>query len=422
MRTPGAFVRGIGRELGIDSQRSRRLFYAESTRAARTIGDLVSLRRPARSVSPPTTAVAAAERVQRAYAAAMRDAPPLSSPAGLWRSLISSAYNPLQTALDGPDPRALANVLEGMFGSTVSLGLSMYGELSCLRTRGGRNFFIAWWLDGLACLAASRGLIPEEAEYGDIPASTYMHLHAEVTRELGIDLAFPEVCNAWGVAYGHALLPRSAWRHIHAARTLLDLAAGIEQPRVVEVGGGFGGVAMWLHRLTNGTVRYAIYDFPIVNAIAGYFLLRACPEAVVVLYGEPVDEDRPYLAVLPTWQIAERREADVTFNQDSLPEMPEPDARAYLEVFDRIISVAFYSDNQESAARWDRQRADSEQLRLPLLEGGLNRLRRVSRSRSWMRKGYVETIYLADGPNVARHIPAGQRIRLGDVLSPIADA
>jgi hypothetical protein len=94
------------------------------------------------------------------------------------------------------------------------------------------------------------------------------------------------------------------------------------------VGGGFGGVALGLHRLTSGTVRYAIYDFPIVNAMDGYFLLRALPEAAVVLYGESLDDDRPFLAVLPTWQIAERREADVNFNQDSLPEMPEADARS----------------------------------------------------------------------------------------------
>jgi len=394
-----AGVRRVYAKLGLDRRRSRMLFYAESRRAARTLGDVVSLRCPAQTVFPPTSAVEAAERVQLAYAAAMRNAPPMSSPGGLWGSLISSAYKPLQTALDGRDPCALAEVLERMFGSTVSTGLSMGGELAYLRTAGGRKFFIAWWLDGLACLGASLGLIPEAAEYGDIPASSYVHLYDEVTRELGIDLAFPEVCNAWGVTYGHALVPRSAWRHIHSARTLLDLASGIERPRIVEVGGGFGGTALWLHRLTSATVRYAIYDFPIVNAIAGYFLLRALPEAAVVLYGESLDDDRPFLAVLPTWQIAEQRDADVTFNQDSLPEMPEADARAYLEVFDRITLGAFYSDNQESAARWDPKRAESEQLRLPELEDEFNRLRRVSRSRSWMRKGYVETVYFAEGPS-----------------------
>lgn len=62
------------------------------------------------------------------------------------------------------------------------------------------------------------------------------------------------------------------------------------------------------------------------------------------------------------------------------------------------------------------------ELRLLEPEDQLNRLRRVSRSRSWMRTGYVETAYFAEGPNVARHFPAGDGSRPGNILLPIADA
>jgi hypothetical protein len=131
-----------------------------------------------------------------------------------------------------------------------------------------------------------------------------------------------------------------------------------------------------------------------MNAVAGYFLLRGLPSSSVVLHGEPAVPG-PHIALLPSWRVFDEPDfgADIAFNQDSLPEMPREAALEYLEVFDRVARIGFYSENQEDAHPGDPTVADSAQLRLPDLDHVMRRLKRSSRHRAWMRRGYFETFY-----------------------------
>src|SRR5439155_20051457 len=198
-------------------------------------------------------------------------------------------------------------------------------------------------------------------------ASSFEELYAAVQRRLGTTFDFPDVCNAWGLESNGVLTPRTSWRHLHSAHAMLNETGSAACPRIVEVGGGFGGVAYWAHRLRPRTLSYAIYDFPIVNAIAGYFLLRALPETAIVLNGEPPNPAVAQISVFPAWRICDEPDlgADLAFNQDSLPEMPRLVALRYLGIFDRIARLGFYSENHESAHHWDRSDPSSAQLRLP---------------------------------------------------------
>ena len=60
---------------------------------------------------------------------------------------------------------------------------------------------------------------------------------------------------------------------------------------------------------------------------------------------------------------------------------------------DRVARIGFYSENQEDAHPGDPTVADSAQLRLPELDHVMRRLKRSSRHRAWMRRGYFETFY-----------------------------
>jgi hypothetical protein len=227
-----------------------------------------------------------------------------------------------------------------------------------------------------------------------LTADDFDRVYSGVQERLGTISAFPDVCNAWGVEYGDILTPRSAWRHLHSAEVMLQETAALQQPRIVEVGGGFGGVAYWTHRLRPNAVQYAIYDFPVVNAIAGYFLIRALPETPVILNGEE-PTTTAHIAVWPNWRIVDEPELgpDIAFNQDSIPEMPREAARRYLDVIDHGVRVAFYSENQENAQPWNPRDPTTAQLRLPEIEDSMTRLRLAARHRAWMRRGYFETFY-----------------------------
>jgi hypothetical protein len=378
------------------------LFYEPNTGLRMDLGrsGVLKLRPPTLEADAPPQALAIAERVRSAYrlAAAEASEHPESSPAGQWGRLIVRAYGDLIRALEGDDLAVLATILERMFAARTTTGLSMGGELHYLVDSSGRDFYVDWWIDGFYCLASYLGLLPETMDTGQSPIDSvpaFHSIHRGVVERLGTGLEFPAVCGAWGIDFQGVLTPRTSWRHLHAAHAMLDETRSLASPRIVEVGGGFGGVAYWAQRLRPAAVDYAMYDFPIVNAIAGYFLLRALPAGLVVLHGEPPDPRRHQIAVLPSWRIFQEpdRGADIAFNQDSLPEMPREAAIRYLEVFDRIVRIGFYSENQEDAHPWDREDPHSAQLRLPDLENAMHRLRRASRFRAWMRRGYFETLY-----------------------------
>ena len=400
---PGQGVSGdAGRRGAQSSDRTRMLFY-EPNPGLRT--DLINagilkLRLPTAEAVVPSSALAIAERVRSAYRAAAAEARnhPGSSPSGQWDMLIARSYGDLTRALEGDDLRLLSSTLERMFSAPTTAGLSMGGEVGYLSDEAGRDFYVDWWIDGMYCLASYLGLFREAMDTARSPidsvADSFEALYAAVGERLGRNPEFPAVCGAWGIEVHGTLVPRTSWRHLHAAHAMLDETASLGSPRIVEVGGGFGGVAYWAHRLRPDAIRYAIYDFPIMNAVAGYFLLRALPSTSVVLHGEP-QEPGPQIALLPSWRVFEEPDlgADIAFNQDSLPEMPREAALGYLEVFDRIARVGFYSENQEDAHAGDPTDPNSAQLRLPDLDHVMSRLKRSSRHRAWMRRGYFETFY-----------------------------
>ncbi len=382
--------------------RARMLFYEPNPDLRRDLSrsGVLRLRPPTPEVEVPSNALTIAERVRAAYrlATAEAEAHPKSSPSGQWGRLIARSYGDLMRALHDNDLLRLATTLERMFATRTTTGLSMGGESSYVLDSRGRDFYVDWWIDGLYCLASYLGLLSETMETAQSPIASVRaleELHRAVVEGLGTGLDFPAVCGAWGIEFEGVLTPRSSWRHLHAAHAMLDETKSLGSPRIVEVGGGFGGVAYWTQRLRPDAIEYTIYDFPIVNAIAGYFLLRALPARLVVLNGERPEPGVPHIAVLPNWRVFQEPDcgADLAFNQDSLPEMPREVALGYLGVFDRIVRVGFYSENQEDAHPWDPEDAQSAQLRLPDLENVMQRLRRASRFRAWMRRGYFETLY-----------------------------
>ena len=384
------------------SDRARMLFY-EPNPGLRTDlirAGILKLRPPtAEAVVAQSSALKNAERVRSAYRSAAAEAidHPGSRPTGQWDMLIARSYGDLTRALEGDDVQLLASTLERMFSSPTTAGLSMGGEVGYLADEAGRDFYVDWWIDGLYCLASYLGLLREAMDTAKSPidsVASFEALYTAVGERLGMDPGFPAVCGAWGIEVHGTLVPRTSWRHLHAAHAMLDATASLRSPRIVEVGGGFGGVAYWAERLRPEAIRYAIYDFPIMNAVAGYFLLRGLPSSSVVLHGEPAAPG-PHIAPLPSWRIFEEPDlgADIAFNQDSLPEMPREAALEYLEVFDRVARIGFYSENQEDAHPGDPTVADSAQLRLPDLDHVMRRLKRSSRHRAWMRRGYFETFY-----------------------------
>ena len=158
---------------------------------------------------------------------------------------------------------------------------------------------------------------------------------------------------------------------------------------VCEIGGGAGRVAYWARRF--GIDDYTIYDLPQVNAVQGFYLMKALGGEAVRLYGEDHAESQGGICVLPYFACRDvtSRRYDLVLNQDSFPEINVDLVREYL-AWTKKVSHAFLSINHESqpnAVGGAFQNNVSELVR----ESGGYRLR--SRQLYWLRKGYVMELY-----------------------------
>lgn len=360
--------------------------------------------REPRPVSEADLALCA--RLLLAYERAQADAPRLG---GMWsHAVFQERQRDLVEALDRGDVQPLAELLSSMFRADFVLGIAP-GSLGLVRVpRLARRFTELAVTSKLVALAESRGAArvenPEQGAVGIALHDGLATLMDATEHALGISLDFPDVGAAYGLdAAGRLVTPDTPDQVYGAARLCDALAVHIAQRdgpySVVEIGAGYGGMAYWFLRMSDAALRYTIVDLPVVNVLQGYFLASALGSDQVSFYGETPER----IAVLPGHaldSIAPR--CDALVNKDSFPEIPPDAAREYLEWARSACAGIFYSYNQESATEFAGS-AQTVVAELIAETGGFTRLRRDP---SWLRRGYVEEIYVATAATRARHTSA----------------
>ncbi len=187
---------------------------------------------------------------------------------------------------------------------------------------------------------------------------------------------------------GGALITGDSPDQVYAAASVQaacrrHLANEVGARRLVEIGGGYGGMTYWLSQLVAGI--YTIIDLPVVNVLQGYFLAKALGPDRISLHGEPEGE----IVVWPTHSLDAVPAFDVLINKDSMPEIPEAAVRVYLNWAKEKCTGIFYSCNQEGAAEF----AGVPQVVVPELIASVGGFERLTRDLSWLRRGYVEEVY-----------------------------
>jgi hypothetical protein len=318
----------------------------------------------------------------------------------IWKGKVGRYYGVLERSLLAGDPHALNEQLRWMFRRPFLAGISTpidYEDPTAPRHWALRTY------DCLAALAEALGVVraecPEQGIVGRIFAEGLDTLPQRIEASVGVSLDFPRVGAPYGVLIGGRLITRETARHLYAALWLreaieLHLVAAAHV-RIVEIGGGFAGAAMWYLRLPQRPPgSYTIVDLPLMNAFQAYFLGRVHGAGALQLCGEP-SLDSASIRVLPTQVLtgSQSLDAEVVFNQDSLPECGERAARDYLSWMQAHVRGLFLSCNQETATPID----GVPQLVVPELAGEYDGLQRLTRRPSWVRRGYVEEVYRCGG-------------------------
>jgi hypothetical protein len=152
----------------------------------------------------------------------------------------------------------------------------------------------------------------------------------------------PAVGNPFGAMMEGTLVPvRAEFQH-YCAQRILDLITS-HNAVVVEVGGGFGGMAYYLLR-DCPKITYIDFDVPESLALTAYYLSKSMPQLNVLLYGE---EELTQSAIsgydiilMPSWELSKlpKSSIDITFSSHALSDLISAAQAEYLHGIERATS------------------------------------------------------------------------------------
>jgi hypothetical protein len=204
-----------------------------------------------------------------------------------------------------------------------------------------------------------------------------------IERKIGRTIDFPNPFpNESGIRTSRGIGSYRTFQAIYQAWRLLCLSKAIG-PRIVEIGPGLGRTAYYARKFK--LPNYTTIDLPIGNIAQACFLCRALGENAIALPGERADAGQVRIET-PAWFMSTEERFDIVLNADSLTEMALDHAEVYAQRAVKISRV-FVSINHEINLFKTRN---------------LSALKGISGQRFpyWMRKGYVEEIYLITPPRV----------------------
>jgi putative sugar O-methyltransferase len=254
-----------------------------------------------------------------------------------WLGIYEHNLGPVMRALQNEDVGALQHMYQNFFRDACSSGLAGL-PVNMAKTYFGPTIKQRYRKYLLADFLHRFSLWKERTE-GVYPVSV---------------LATPDVGNPYGYMQDDTFLRAGAdYQHYYAVliRQLLNSA---QKPVVVELGGGFGGLAYFLLRDIPG-LTYVNFDLPEALALASYYVLRSLPQIEVVLYGEAELSNaigRPAALMMPSFEIMKvaDKSVDISFNSYSLAEMSPATIGVYVAQIARTTRGHFVHVNHNRDA------------------------------------------------------------------------
>jgi hypothetical protein len=203
---------------------------------------------------------------------------------------------------------------------------------------------------------------------------------AKIMQTLGAPIAFPNPYpNEYGLQSSYGIISYRAPQALYQAYRIKKMLKGIENPRVLEIGGGLGRTAYYARAL--GIKDYTIVDLPFTAISSGYFLGCTLGEDQVLFSGETAHDAQQRVKIItPEEFLAGIDKYDLIVNADGFTEMDPKVARAYFKKIEDSTPTLL-SINHESNSYTVKMLADESK-----------RVVEVQRYPYWMRNGYVEEV------------------------------
>ncbi len=181
------------------------------------------------------------------------------------------------------------------------------------------------------------------------------------------------------------------YRHINALYTAIRVKSLTNKSdHICEFGGGLGFIPFYLSRF--GYTNYTLFDLPIVNVLSGYSLIMALGGEAVCLEGETPSTNKINIRSDLSCQQEPDKKFALALNQDSFPEIDRGIVTDYLNVIHPNNDQKYFlSINHEvQHATVD----DKKHLNVSNLLKEDKRFTKLYRAPYWLRKGFVEELYI----------------------------
>ncbi|MDD5434600.1 MAG: putative sugar O-methyltransferase [Nitrospira sp.] len=342
-----------------------------------------------------------AERLLNSFHIAIKDeADVIKKPEkDVWEILREVKHKEFIQLLHNKDPKALAVHLCNMSKYDITHGLSQgsYDYNQNTSNEQYRRTSSVFFKDKLVSLGEALGCLPVECpELGRWGENLYINtdeLIEKIENILGIDITPSSISGGlFGISTKKGILHFRDINSIYTAWRIREITKAIDNPAVCEIGAGTGRSAYYCIKM--GIKNYTIIDLPYVSMLSGYYLLKSYPEKKIILYGEEYDDKMDSIKILPYWCFNNIPDNffDLTFNQDSFPEIEYDIVVEYLKQIKRNTKRYFLSINQESKALKARYGTTQVVVSELIKEIG-DSYEQVYRFPYWIRKGYIEELY-----------------------------
>lgn len=359
----------------------------------------------AKPVEPLASDIALAGKIAASYAYARQESKlgnPGVEPGTIWDTLLQTHYARLHTLLENGQQELLANFFCEIFQTETVNGYTNGTTFNELPHR--------WWTFAtaievsLVCLAEAVGVAraecPEQGVVAHALQPNANELIEKLERYFGFRIEAPKVGGARGVVLGDRFLTREVCSQIYTAYRIRQVLNATQERlplHILEVGGGYGGLCLWLHRMLGDRIgSYTIVDLPITNAVQAYFLSNTLGKEVG-LYAESrmSSENAGGVNLVPHFALTELSGPyNLFLNQDSMPELPAIEVERYINWGSGKIDGLFFSFNQEAFSVVN----GTPQVLLPEVVSRFTNYQLLERHTSWDRRGYVEEVYRVTQP------------------------
>jgi len=304
----------------------------------------------------------------------------------MWNTFSQTYLQDIHKTFLGTDVEAAIAILRNPAKGNLFYGFDnlILLDTENFKQRKRQELNAANCMDGLARFAEAFGIIPLEnmEAYGSeeptpLQADELIDKITKATRwNFTVPNPFP---NEHGLRTSRGIVSYRTPQALYQAWKMKQLMRDIDQPRILEIGGGLGRTAYYSFEL--GMRNYSIVDIPTTLIAQAYFLGRTLGEDKILLYGESQLESQPQIKLLPPQSfLAGPEKYDLIANIDSLTEFDKTVAAAYWDQI-RVSAPLFWSVNHEQNT-----------FRVRDIIDGANGLVDSDRNLYWMRRGYVEEL------------------------------